>query len=55
MDKATHWTVDQLAANKLLAALDLEATPDRMALATQHIARHRHDQIGWAPSGFRLG
>ena len=44
----THWTVDQLAASNLLAALGVEATPEQLALATEHIARHRQDQISWA-------
>ena len=44
----THWTVDQLAACNLLAALGVEATPEQLALTTSHISRHRQDQIGWA-------
>jgi hypothetical protein len=48
MDIPSHWTVDQLAASNLLAALNVEATTERLELATRHIARHRQDQIGWA-------
>ena len=48
MDRVSHWTVDQLAANNLLAALKLEATPERLDLVTDHLAQHREDQISWA-------
>lgn len=38
---ATVWEIDRIAAHKLLTALGLEPTPERIAATGETMARHR--------------
>jgi histidinol dehydrogenase len=48
MNEAGVWTVDQVAAAGLLAALGLEAKTDTLEKVVVHLARHRLDACEWA-------
>jgi hypothetical protein len=48
MHDTRTWTVDQLAARKLLADLNIEATADLLVCAARHFAEHRQDLSSWA-------
>lgn len=48
MSDSTAWSMDRLAAQNLLARLNVETTAGNLELAAEHFARHRDDAIGWA-------
>lgn len=48
MGDSSAWSMDRLAAQNLLARLNVEATPGNLELAAEHFARHRDNAIGWA-------
>lgn len=47
-DSDTIWSVDRLAANGLLAALDLEVTAESLAMVAAHFSMHRIAAHEWA-------
>jgi hypothetical protein len=48
MDHQTIWSVDELAANRMLADLGIELTDERRRAVARHFARHRQDVARWA-------
>jgi hypothetical protein len=48
MDQTSLWTVDKLAATKLLAALGLDITDEQIDRVARHFAQHRQDLTSWA-------
>lgn len=48
MGESGIWDVDRLAADTLLKALGMEATPDALATAARHFAQQRREMIAWS-------
>jgi len=48
MDRATHWSVDRLAASNLLAQLKIDPSEDLIDLVARHFAEHRRNLVSWA-------
>ncbi len=47
MGEIAIWDVDRLAAETMLKSIGVEATPDALASAARHFARHRREMIDW--------
>jgi hypothetical protein len=47
------WSVDELAANRLVAELELVATDDTVAQIAHHFAQHRRSMMEWAAQRIR--
>lgn len=48
MGDSPVWSVDQLAATNLLAALKLDPCQETLDLVAEHLARHRQSSHTWA-------
>lgn len=55
MTQGRYWSVDELAARKLLAMLELEETEARVGQVARHFAEHRLSIAGWAADRVHAG
>jgi hypothetical protein len=47
MPSVKSWAVDELAASKLLAELNIEPTEEQRSCVARHFAQHRRDLSRW--------